>query len=108
MPIAVKLVHTVERYAPLIGGAERVIQRVSEGLAARGHEVVVITSGRRSSDAVNGVRVERYPLRGNCARGIRGDTGAVLRLVDEFAPDIVFNYAAQTWHTDTFAPLAAE
>ena len=98
----------MERYAPLIGGAERVVQRVSEGLAARGHEVVVITSGRRSSERLNGVRVERFAIHGNRVRGIRGDTGAVKRLVDEVAPDVVFNYAAQTWHADMFAPQAGE
>ena len=108
MSIAVKLVHTVERYAPLIGGAERVVQRVSEGLASRGHEVVVVTSGSRGSETLNGVRIERFPLSGNAARGIRGDTRAMLRLVDEFAPDVVFNYAAQTWHADTFASRIGE
>jgi glycosyltransferase involved in cell wall biosynthesis len=101
-----RLVHTVERYAPFIGGAERVVQRVSEGLAARGHDVVVATSGDRSSEVENGVRVERFPVRGNSARGIRGNAGALLRLVDEVAPDVVFNYAAQTWHADVFGPLA--
>ena len=106
--ILVKLVHTVERYAPLIGGAERVVQRVSEGLASRGHEVVVVTSGSRRSETLNRVRIERFPLSGNAARGISGDTRAVLRIVDEFAPDIVFNYAAQTWHADTFASRIGE
>jgi glycosyltransferase involved in cell wall biosynthesis len=101
-----KLVHTVERYAPLIGGAERVVQRLSEGLAARGHAVVVVTSGPRSSDVVNGVRMERFDVRGNGARGIRGDAAAALRLVDEFGPDVVFNYAAQTWHADAFGAVA--
>jgi L-malate glycosyltransferase len=103
-----KLVHTVERYAPLVGGAERVVQRLSEGLAARGHEVVVVTSGRRGSETVNGVRVERFDVRGNVARGIRGDAAAAVRLVDELGPDVVFNYAAQTWHVDTFGPIAHE
>jgi len=103
-----RLFHTVERYAPSIGGAERVVQRVSEGLAARGHDVVVVTSGGRSSQVINGVSVERFPVRGNSARGVRGDVGAMLQFVNEVAPDVVFNYAAQTWHADVFGPLAAE
>ena len=102
-----RLLHTVERYAPSIGGAERVVQRVSEALAARGHEVIVVTTGGRSSEVMNGVCVERFPVRGNSVRGIRGDAAAVLRLVHEVAPDVVFNYAAQTWHADVFGPLAA-
>src|SRR4029078_7001194 len=48
-----RLVNTVERYAPQIGGAERVVQRVSEGLAARGHDVIVVTTGRRSTEVLN-------------------------------------------------------
>ena len=108
MRTSLRLVHTVERYAPLIGGAERVVQRVSEGLAVRGHEVVVLTTGRRSSEELNGVRVERFPIRGNSVRGIRGPVGAAMRYVDEFGPDVVFNYAAQTWHTDAFGPLASD
>jgi glycosyltransferase involved in cell wall biosynthesis len=102
-----RLVLTVERYAPLIGGAERVVQRVGEGLVARGHDVIVVTTGRRRTDVLNGVRVERFPVRGNSVRGIRGDVGAVLGHVEDLRPDVVFNYAAQTWHADAYGPLAS-
>jgi glycosyltransferase involved in cell wall biosynthesis len=102
---ALRVVLTVERYAPAIGGAERVVQRLGEGLAQRGHDVLVVTSGRRSSERINEVRVERFEVRGNAARGIRGDLGPVFELVDAFAPHVVVNYAAQTWHTDSFATL---
>lgn len=102
-----RLVHTVERYAPEVGGAERVVQRMSEGLAQRGHQVTVVTSGPRSSGQLNGVRVERFPVRGNRATGIRGDTEAVASFIESLRPDVVFNYAAQTWHTDLFASRIA-
>jgi glycosyltransferase involved in cell wall biosynthesis len=95
-----RLVVTVERYAPAIGGAERVAQRVSEGLAARGHEVHVITGATPGPDALNGVRVHRLPITGNDVRGIQGDGGAVVERIDRLQPDLVFNYAAQTWATD--------
>ncbi len=52
-----RLVLTVQRYFPAVGGAERVVQRLAEGLAARGHEVTVVTSGPRSSECLNGVVV---------------------------------------------------
>lgn len=91
---------TVERYFPAIGGAERVVQRIAEGLQRRDHEVVVITSGRRETQSLNGVRVERFPVVGNLARGIRGNTGAVLGMIKADQPDLIFNYAAQTWPTD--------
>lgn len=91
---------TVERYAPAIGGAERVAQRVSEGLAGRGHEVHVITGGTPGPDMLGGVHVHRLAITGNEVRGIKGDGAAVLKCIESVRPDLVFNYAAQTWATD--------
>jgi glycosyltransferase involved in cell wall biosynthesis len=96
---------TVERYAPAIGGAERVAQRVSEGLAARGHEVHVLTGATPGPDELNGAHVHRLPVTGNEVRGIHGDGDAVLETIDRLQPDLVFNYAAQTWATDCCRPL---
>jgi glycosyltransferase involved in cell wall biosynthesis len=90
----------VERYAPAIGGAERVVQRVAEGLAARGHEVHVLTGGAREDVQRGGVHVHRLPVSGNEARGIQGEGSSVLKLIASVNPDLVFNYAAQTWATD--------
>lgn len=95
-----RLVVTVERYAPAIGGAERVAQRVGEGLAARGHEVHVITGATPGPERLNGVRVHRLHVTGNEVRGIRGDSGAAVATIENLQPDLVFNYAAQTWATD--------
>jgi glycosyltransferase involved in cell wall biosynthesis len=95
-----RVLATVERYAPAIGGAERVVQRVAEGLAARGHEVHVLTGGPPSEESIGGVHVHRLALSGNEARGIHGDGSAVIELIARVSPDIVFNYAAQTWATD--------
>lgn len=95
-----RVLATVERYAPAIGGAERVVQRLAEGLAARGHELHVLTGGPTAREQLNGVNVYRVPLRGNEVRGIRGDPSAVTRLIAELNPDVLFNYAAQTWATD--------
>ena len=95
-----KLVLTVERYAPAIGGAERVVQRIGEGLANRGHEVHVVTGGGHESITIGGVRVRRFPISGNEVRGIRGDVAAVLGYIDALRPDLILNYAAQSWPTD--------
>lgn len=98
-----KIVVAVERYAPAVGGAERVAQRIAEGLASRGHEITVLTTGRRSSIRANGVLVERFPVRGNLAVGIRGPAAEARRFIEEHHPDLVFTYAAQTWTADIFA-----
>jgi L-malate glycosyltransferase len=95
-----RILATVERYAPAIGGAERVVQRVAEGLAARGHEVHVLTGGPTEDLELGGVRVHRVPVSGNEARGVRGEDAAVLQTIERVAPDLLFNYAAQTWATD--------
>lgn len=100
-----RVLATVERYTPAIGGAERVVQRVAEGLAARGHEVHVLTGGLASEESVGGVHVHRVPVSGNEARGIHGDGSAVVELITRVSPDLVFNYAAQTWATDCCVEL---
>jgi glycosyltransferase involved in cell wall biosynthesis len=100
-----RLLATVERYAPAIGGAERVVQRVAEGLAARGHEVHVLTGGAPAEVELGGVRVHRVPVTGNEARGIGGPPSAVTETIERIAPDLIFNYAAQTWATDCCFPL---
>ena len=47
------------------------------------------------------MRVHRLPVSGNEARGIaRRARSRSSRLIDRVAPDLVFNYAAQTWATD--------
>jgi glycosyltransferase involved in cell wall biosynthesis len=101
----VRLVVTVERYAPAIGGAERVAQRVAEGLAARGHEVHVITGAVPGASELGGVAIHRLPISGNDVRGIQGDGKTMVEMIDALQPDLVFNYAAQTWATDCCLPL---
>jgi glycosyltransferase involved in cell wall biosynthesis len=95
-----RLLATVERYAPAIGGAERVVQRVAEGLAARGHEVHVLTGGAPAELELGGVHVHRVPVSGNEARGIDGAAALVTDTIARIGPDLIFNYAAQTWATD--------
>lgn len=95
-----RVLATVEKYAPAIGGAERVVQRVSEGLAGRGHDVHVMTGGPPGEMELGGVHVHRVAVSGNEARGIHGEHASVGRLIADIRPDVVFNYAAQTWATD--------
>ena len=60
----------LENYYPFIGGAEVLFKNLCEGLAAKGHDVTVLTSripGTSPSDLVNGVRIVRIntPRRGS-------------------------------------------
>lgn len=97
-----KILHTVEFYAPRVGGAERVVQALSEGLARRGHEVTVATSfdAQRGYTHLNGVRIAQFPVWGNEVKGIRGASHSFLAFLDAGRWDVVMNYAAQSWPTD--------
>jgi glycosyltransferase involved in cell wall biosynthesis len=65
-----KVVQLVPYYAPVIGGVEVVCQYISEELAARGHEVHVLTANRGhkgsphrempADETMNGVNVHRF------------------------------------------------
>ncbi len=98
-----RIAHTVEFYWPKIGGAERVVQRVAEHLAARGHVLTVLTSayeGRPAEEKHNGVLVKRIPVAGNQVKGIKGNPQDFIDEITDPSYDVVFNYAAQSWPTD--------
>ncbi len=50
------ILHAVQGYYPKIGGSEKAVRDMSEGLAARGHRVMVLTRGECVSER-NGVEV---------------------------------------------------
>ncbi|WP_129672191.1 glycosyltransferase family 4 protein [Candidatus Chloroploca sp. Khr17] len=60
-----KILFVISYYYPYIGGAENVVQHLTEGLANRGHRVRVITTrlpGTQQSERINGVEVERVSV----------------------------------------------
>ena len=81
-----RIVHVSPAYAPLVGGAERLLQSVSDRLVERGHDVTVVTfdcatmrdfhsrsgAGLPPDERVNGVRVLRVnPVGGPVVRAQR-------------------------------------
>jgi glycosyltransferase involved in cell wall biosynthesis len=97
-----KILHTVQRYSPDVGGSEEVIKQVSEYLAAFGHEVTVATSATpaRTTSGLNGVEIKEFSCSGNIVEGIKGDGKAFTDYVRSSNFDIMLNYAAQIWSTD--------
>ena len=82
-----KILHICAAYPPSQGGAETHSARISQGLAARGHEVTVLTTdlsgpsfsssaGLPAEEIINGVRVRRLPSDGGAA-------GSLLRFWQE-------------------------
>jgi glycosyltransferase involved in cell wall biosynthesis len=98
---------TVEFYHPHVGGSERVVQRIAEGLARRGHRVTVATSWdpARPEGDINGVRVEQFRVRGNRALGMAGEVSRYQQWMLGERFDLVMNYAAQSWPTDATLPV---
>ena len=106
-------------YPPVIGGEERHVRALAQGLSQRGHRVTVATlavEGAPGSEDDDGVRVERLPgtaqrlpslyrSRRLAAPVPDPETFAALRrLVAETAPDIVH---AHNWLVHSYLPLAA-
>jgi glycosyltransferase involved in cell wall biosynthesis len=97
------ILHTVEFYCPHVGGAETVVQKLSEAMVRRGHTVTVATSrlSQREFRELNGVAIEEFDVSGNIVHGLRGrDIPRYQRFVAGFEGDVVMNYAAQQWATD--------
>ena len=101
------ILHTVEQYAPAVGGMAEVVRQLSERLVRLGHSVTVATGQlpERQQHVINGVHIREFPLAGNRAFGIRGDARAYenFLLQDDF--DVIANFAAQQWATDLMLPL---
>jgi len=80
-----KILFITHLYYPAIGGAERVFQRIAEGLSDRGHAVTVLTSDATSTEqfftgadnglpgreVLNGVRIVRESIRDGGYRRFR-------------------------------------
>ena len=55
-----RILQVCHRYPPDLGGVETHVQRISEGLVARGHEVRVICTGKEDRvETLNGIEVQR-------------------------------------------------
>lgn len=102
-----RILHTCHTYWPCADGVSIAMQRISEGLAARGHEVTVATSHQvdGAADEHAGVRIVRFDLAGNSVTGYTGEIGAYQQFVLAWDGDVMLNYAAQICTTDLVFPL---
>lgn len=102
-----KILHTVEQYAPSVGGSQEVIRQISEHLVKLGHDVTVATGRNesRGSSVINGVKIRSFNVRGNAVSGMKGEVDKYREYVGSSNFDIVLNYAAQTWTTDSLIDI---
>jgi L-malate glycosyltransferase len=107
---SMRILHTVEFYHPLRGGAETVVRRLSEGLAAKGHQVTVATSAhpaRRPVEQINGVEVRGFDITGNRVKGYGGKGIQDYRKwVMSRRWDVILVYALQSWPGDLIMEFA--
>jgi glycosyltransferase involved in cell wall biosynthesis len=105
-----RILHTVELYAPSVGGAQEVVKQVSERLVARGHDVTVATTRltERTNAVHNGVKIAEFDVSGNAVRGIVGEVERYRRFVRGGRFDVVMSYATQQWATDALLPIAGD
>lgn len=96
------ILFTVENYYPVVGGAERVVQKIAESLSYRGHQVTVATSyvPERKFKEHNGVKVISFRIKGNKVKSISGEIDKYKYFLLNSNFDLICNYAAQTWTTD--------
>lgn len=105
-----KILHTVLLYSPSVGGSQEVIKRISELLAAQGHEVTVATTqlAERKAKEINGVHIEEFEISGNTVQGFSGETQRYQEFLRHGLFDVMLNYAAQQWATDLVFPILQE
>ena len=91
-----------EFYWPSVGGVQKVVQEVAEGLTRRGHAVTVATTllSEREHNQHNGVTIRPFAVSGNGAVGLRGNVDAYREFVTTGEYDVLLVYAAQQWTFD--------
>ncbi len=105
-----KILHTVEFYFPIVGGAQEVVKQLSERLAELGHEVTVATTklNNRETLNINGVKIEEFEIYGKADTGFVGEVQRYQRFLVEGKFDIMMNYAAQQSFMDLVFPVLDE
>jgi alpha-1,3-mannosyltransferase len=101
-----RLLLTVLRYLPALGGSTRVVQLLAEGLAARGHEVTVLTQaepGTPDTETIAGVTVLRLGMRH--LGGVRIPKGYIRRL-RHLDADVFHVHGNRIWCADYYFPFA--
>lgn len=100
--VALRVVQACPNFRPHLGGVESHVECVSRELAARGHEVTVLTAtqpGAAASETLDGVRIERVPrLLSPLGTPV---TPALERRIRALKPDLVHSHSpppVTSWH----------
>ena len=101
-------------YWPAVDGVQNVTGYQAEGLAARGHDVTVLTGylpekKLPEEEEHNGVHIRRFAARTETMLH-HGDKAAYQRLLKEYAAkvDVIMTVCPESWCTDWAIPLAGQ
>jgi len=103
-----KIFQVVPYFPPHIGGMEFYVQRLSEELAARGHEVIVFTSSKAGFpyyDKVNGVKICRLKTLTK-VYNVPIAPSLFWKLLQEKKPDIVHAHQYPVFFSDVSAAMS--
>ncbi len=105
-----KILHTVESYLPSRHGMSEVVRQLSERLAAKGHQVTVVTKKDpdRHEKVISGVEIVEFDISGNITESIEGESDHYKQYLLNSDFDIVTNFAAQQWATDLALPILSK
>jgi len=105
-----KILLCCEWYAPSVGGVQKVIKEIAEGLFLRGHDITVATSflKTRTFTKLNGVKVESFEISGNISQGFHGDIKNYHDFILSQNFDAILIYAAQQWTFDAVWPILSK
>lgn len=111
-----KIMFAVATYWPFQDGVAHVTKYLAEGLAKKGHKILVYTSTGNQNrldiplkEEHNGVEIERirvfirWPIR---LKGLDSESNPAhyFRRIKEFSPDVLIIVCAQTWTLDWIMP----
>lgn len=105
-----KILHTVQFYWPIVGGAQEAVRQISEKMVSLGHEVTVATTkcSERKFNELNGVKIKEFEISGNLVNGFNGNTREYIDFLKNSQFDVIMNYAAQQWATDLMLTIIDE
>ena len=103
-----KIWQVVPYYPPHVGGMEYYVERLSEELAARGHEVTVFTSSNNKTQEAytrNGVKIRTLKIMTKIYNNPISPT-LFTQLMNEEKPDIIHTHQYPIFYSDTAAAVA--
>jgi len=98
-----KILFTVQNYYPSISGVPVVVKYLAEGLANKGHQVIVVTRKHPQTcerEVIKKVEVRRFEIKFNKLLGHIGDLKEYVEFVKNYDCDVLINECSQCETTD--------